>query len=74
MEIILMNSRSSRTSDPHRQLLNLSNKIDLKGSDRSVVLSNEEFELCIGHILYQIFKVTLNISWKNMDKKLIIFQ
>ena len=45
MEMILMNSRSSRTSDPHRQLLNLSNKIDLKRSDRSVVLSNEEFEL-----------------------------
>ena len=35
-----MNSQNSKTSDPHRLFLNLSDKIDLKRSDRYVVLSN----------------------------------
>ena len=35
-----MNSKNSRTSDPHRLLINLSNKINLKRSDQYVALSN----------------------------------
>ena len=35
-----MNSENSKTSDSHRLLLNLSDKIDLKRSDKYVVLSN----------------------------------
>ena len=35
-----MNSKSSKTSDPHRLLLNLSDKINLKRSDKYVALSN----------------------------------
>ena len=35
-----MNSENSKTSDPHRLLLNLSDGINLKGSDRYVALSN----------------------------------
>ena len=35
-----MNSRNSKTSDPHRLLLNLSDKINLKRSDKYIVLSN----------------------------------
>ena len=35
-----MNSENSKTSDPHRLLLNLSGKIDLKRSHKYVVLSN----------------------------------
>ena len=34
MDIIFMNSRNSKTSDPHRLLLNLSDKIDLKRSEK----------------------------------------
>ena len=30
MDTIFMNSKNSKTSDPHRLLLNLSDKIDLK--------------------------------------------
>ena len=30
MDTIFMNSRSSKTSDPHRLLLNLTDKINLK--------------------------------------------
>ena len=40
METIFMNSKNSKTSDPHRLLLNLSDKIDLKRSDKYVSPSN----------------------------------
>ena len=35
-----MNSEKSETSDPHVLLLSLSDKINLKGSDTYVALSN----------------------------------
>ena len=40
MDAIFMNSANSKTSDPHELLLNLSDKINLKRSDKYVVLSN----------------------------------
>ena len=40
MDTIFMNSENSKTSDPHRLLLNLSDKINLKRSDKYVALSN----------------------------------
>ena len=40
MDTIFMNSGNGKTSDPHRPLLNLSNKINLKRIDKYVVLSN----------------------------------
>ena len=33
MDTIFMNSENSKTSDPHRPLLNFTDKINLKGSD-----------------------------------------
>ena len=89
MDTIFMNSKNSGTWDPHRLLLNLTDKINLKKSDKYVSLSNlsiyytwknikksyknnklkisaptwnEEVEFLIDHILYQIFKITLNAS------------
>ena len=47
-----MNSENSKTSDPHRLLLNISDKIDLKGSDKYVTLSN----------------ISIYYAWKNMKK------
>ena len=41
MNSIFMNSRNSKTSDPHRLLLNLTDKINLKRSDKYVVLYNK---------------------------------
>ena len=35
-----MNSENSKTTDPHRLLLKLSDKINLKTSDKYVVLLN----------------------------------
>ena len=40
-----MNSKISNTSDPHRLLLSLGYKIDLKRSDKYVVLSNRSIYL-----------------------------
>ena len=39
MAIILMNSKNSKTSDPHRLFLNLADKINLKRNDEYVALS-----------------------------------
>ena len=47
-----MNSRNSKTSDPHRLLLNLSDKINLKRSDKYVALSN----------------LSIYYTWKNIKK------
>ena len=40
MDAIFMNYENSKTSDPYRLLLHLSDKIKLKRSDKYVVLSN----------------------------------
>ena len=39
MDTIFTNSGNSKTSDPHRLLLNLSDKVNLKTSDKYVSLS-----------------------------------
>ena len=40
MDTIFINSQNSETSDPHRLLLNLSDEINLKRSNKYVALSN----------------------------------
>ena len=40
MDTISMNSENGKTSDPHRLLLDLSVKLDLKRSDRYVEKTN----------------------------------
>ena len=40
MDTMFMNSENSKTSDPHRLLLNLADKINLMRSDKPVTLSN----------------------------------
>ena len=45
MDTILMNSKNSRTSYPHTLLLNLTDKINLKRSDKYVALSNLAFTI-----------------------------
>ena len=40
MDTMFMNSENSKTSDPHRLLLTLSGKINLKRSNKYVALSN----------------------------------
>ena len=40
MGTIFMNSQNSKTFDPHRLLINLSDKINIKRSDKDFALSN----------------------------------
>ena len=40
MDTIFMNSKNSKTSNPHRLLLNHTDKINLKKSDKYVALTN----------------------------------
>ena len=61
MDTIFMNSKNSKTSDPHRLLLNLSDKVNLKRSDEYVALSN----LCIYHAWKNI-----KMSYKNNKFKI----
>ena len=53
MNTIFINSGNSKTSDPHRLLLNFSGKINLKRSDKYFGLSN----LSIYHTRKNIKKV-----------------
>ena len=43
-----MNSENSKTSGPHRLLLNLADKGDLRRKDKYIALSN----LYLNHLLY----------------------
>ena len=52
MDTVFMNSENSKTSDPHRLLLNLSDKINLKRSGQYVTLSN----------------LSIYYTWKNIKK------
>ena len=47
-----MNSENSKTSDPHRLLLNLTEKIDLRRKDQYIALSN----------------LSIYYTWKNIKK------
>ena len=40
MGTISMNSKNSKIPDPHKLLLNLTEKVNLNGSDKFVALSN----------------------------------
>ena len=52
MDTIFMNSENSKTSDPHSLFLNLSDKINLKRSDKYVALSN----------------LSIYYTWKNIKR------
>ena len=52
MNIIFMNSENSKTSDPHRLLLNLTYKVDLRGQDKYIPLST----------------LSIYYAWKNVKK------
>ena len=52
MNTIFINSKISKTSDPHRLLLNLTYKIDLRRKYKYTALSN----------------LSINYTWKNIKK------
>ena len=52
MDTIFMNSKNSKTSDPHRLVFNFSDKIDLDKSRKYVSVSN----------------LSIYYTWKNINK------
>ena len=86
MNTLFVNSKYIKISDPHRLLLNRTDKTILKRSDKYVALSNlivhgkiqkshtkiinlkyqsimrKSLNYLMSQILYQIFKINLNIS------------
>ena len=62
MDTIFMNFENSKTSDHHRLLLNLLDKINLKRSDKYVALSNLS--------IYFTWKNVKN-SYKNNEFKVL---
>ena len=55
MNAIFKNSRNSKTSDPHRLLLNLTDKINLRRKDKYIALSN----------------LSIYYTWKNVKNSYI---
>ena len=53
MDAIFLNSKNSKTSDPHRLLLNLSVKLNLEKSEKYAVTSN----------------LSIYSTWKNIKKQ-----
>ena len=52
MNNVFVNSENSKTSDPRRILLNVTDKIELRGKDKYVALSN----------------LSIYYAWKNIKK------
>ena len=77
MDTILINSENSKTSDPHRLLPNLTDKINLKRSDKYVALSNFNVDYAWKNIKSYTKIINLNISpnmeWRIWISWLIIF-
>ena len=58
MNTIFTKSENGKTSDPQRLLINLSDKIDLKRTDKYIVLSN----LLSDQMLYLLYMEKYKIS------------
>ena len=75
MNTLSMNSKNGKTSHPHRRLLNLTDKINLKRSDKYVALSNLSIYYTCNNIKESYkgnkFKKQLQHGMKNL-KQLVI--
>ena len=64
-----MNSENSKNLDPHRLILNLSDKINLKKSDEYVALSNLSIYYTWKNIKYRYRNNRIKISGPTWDDK-----
>ena len=62
MNIIFMNSENSKTSDPHRLLLNLTDKINLRRKDKYIALWNVSIYYTWRNVRYSYTNNTFKIS------------
>ena len=77
MNTLTMNSKNSKISDPHRRLLNFTDKINLKRSDKYVALSNLSRYYTYNNIKESYkgnkFKKQLQHGMKNLKQLVISF-
>ena len=68
-----MNSKNSKTSDPHRLLLNLPDKTNLKRSDKYVALSNlsNYYTWKNIKISYKNYKFKISVAIRNEEFELL---
>ena len=62
-----MNSKNSKTSSPHRLSLNLSDKINLKSSDKYVALSRKNIQKSYRNDKFKISVPTWNEGFELPD-------
>ena len=92
METIIINTENSKTNEAHKFRLSLSDKLNLKNPQKNIALGNLSIYYTwknIGmilliylmvFILFQILKIILNLSLKNMKlypnkvKNMIVFK
>ena len=72
MNAIFIISKNSKTYDPHRLLLNLLDKIDLKWSDISVALSNLRIYYTIHGKISKVHTKTLNLKIQIFDQMWLV--
>ena len=87
MNTTLMNSKNSKTFSPHRLILNLSNEINLKRSEKNIAISNlgiyhareniktyenNKFKYLLRHVMINLNYLMNNILYQILKTILII--
>ena len=69
MDTMAMNSENSKRSDPHRLVLNISDKINFKRSDKHVALSKLSIYYAFKNIKRSCKNIKFKISVLNLKKE-----
>ena len=72
MDTIFMNSENSKTSDSHKLLFNLTDKIDLRRKDKYIALSNISIYYIWKNIKKSYKNNKFKISVSTLNKELVI--
>ena len=69
MATILMNKESTKTSEPHKLILNSSQRLDLRGSNKHVALQNVSIYYMWGNIREQYRNISIQDYIEYIIKK-----
>ena len=74
MGTIFMNSENSKTSEPHVSILNLTDKLDLRGGEKYIALSNlsiyytwKDIKSSYNNNKFKISALTWNVKFELHD-------
>ena len=75
MGTIFMNSENSKTSEPHVLILNLTDKLDLRGGEKYIALSNlsiyytwKDIKSSYNNNKFKISALTWNVKFELPDR------